>query len=70
MPMIVDGVTERECSKQERMKRTQAAVKSRAAAEIDAFVATSRLVARAKSTVNWIAANAESKTLQMSVGYE
>ena len=56
---------ERECSKQERTKSTEAAAKSRAPAAIEALVPASGFVARARRTVNWIVTNADSKTCEM-----
>jgi hypothetical protein len=60
--MIVDGVTDLECSNRERMNRTQAAAKSSEAAATDAVVAIWRLVARISRTVSWLIAKAESST--------
>lgn len=49
---MVEGLTDLECSKQDRTNRMQAAVKSRADAAIEALVATSKLVALDRRTAN------------------
>lgn len=61
-PIMVEGATDRECSKVESTKRMQAATKSSAEAATEAVVVACRFVALKISTANCTVVNAERRT--------
>jgi len=68
--MIVEGATERECSKQERRKSTQAATKSIVEAATEALLVTCKFMALRMRTANCTVAKAESSTCRNHDGQQ